>query len=498
MKRYWLLVILLISFFFRFYRLSEFFYWSWDEEVLAMWVERVVVRQQPTLVGLTASLDLTTLPYFDYFAALVYFVSRMNPLGGAVVGSGLGVLTTYLVYVVGRTIWEERVGLLASFFYASSFLVSLFDRRFWPFTPFPLLFTLFVYLLWLFLKQKQTKTLTILLIVIALSLGTEPGGLVLLVVAVLVLLLFKVRIWQRKYLSSFFIFLLVFLPIAIFDLRHDFINSKRFLAVFSRINHDGQFSYAGSIYQQLFLLPDVFSRILYLPLSDFIERQFCYCYLFDRTIMTAVIFLLAIVILTLFVIRSGYYPGDKILLISLVIFMVGQIVYTIVLKGNFFQHYLTIILPVFALVLARASIYFNSKFVYAFLIIFFLVNVNTLLFSKTRYGYNKKVELIKWARTATDQTNIGLYILGDFWLHGGGWRYLFKTAGFEVKKSYLDLLLSFMYAEPPAYEYPATVMLIAQQKLASSCPVVSKRDLESFSGYIVNNEGGDFLSLCAD
>src|SRR3989338_1063879 len=112
-----LIIILVLAFFMRFYKIHEFLFWGMDQEYEAFLVKNILTGKHFPLIGVNASdTGLYLGPIFIYFAAIPYFIFQGNPLGGAVTASSLGVITTFALYKLGKVWFSEKEGLLASFF----------------------------------------------------------------------------------------------------------------------------------------------------------------------------------------------------------------------------------------------------------------------------------------------------------------------------------------------------------------------------------------------
>src|SRR3989338_10692047 len=113
-----LLGILLLSFIFRFYRLTDWFSFGMDQEYEAYLVKNIVTAKHFPLIGVNVSdTGLYLGPFFIYLAALPFILFNGHPLGFAFFSSVLGVVTTLAVFIVAGKMFGRRQALFASFFY---------------------------------------------------------------------------------------------------------------------------------------------------------------------------------------------------------------------------------------------------------------------------------------------------------------------------------------------------------------------------------------------
>src|SRR3990167_6066254 len=136
--------IILLSVVFRFFRLTDFQYWSVDEEVATAVIQKVAVEHKLLLVSPNVAIATSLGPFFHLLSAPVFWMANFDVILILAFGSLLGVATTFFIFLTGRELGGKRVGLIAAFLYAGSFLMAFSDRRWWPLTLDPLLAVLSV------------------------------------------------------------------------------------------------------------------------------------------------------------------------------------------------------------------------------------------------------------------------------------------------------------------------------------------------------------------
>ncbi len=141
-----LIVILLGAAFLRLYRVSDYMTFLGDEgrDVL---VVKGILEGNLTLLGPRASAgDFFTGPVYYYMMTPFLWLSQYDPVGPAIMVGLFGVATVFLIYLVGKNLFNERAGLIAAALYAVSPLVLQYSRSSWnPNTlPFFSLLTMYV------------------------------------------------------------------------------------------------------------------------------------------------------------------------------------------------------------------------------------------------------------------------------------------------------------------------------------------------------------------
>jgi 4-amino-4-deoxy-L-arabinose transferase-like glycosyltransferase len=267
-------IILLTSILFRFWRLTQLFVFTMDEEYEAFLIRQIIHFAHWPLIGVNAAATGLYLgPGILYLGALPYWLFQGNPIGIALLGSSIGVLTTLMVWWVARDLLGKLAGFFSGLLYAGSWLIAVYDRRFWNPSLIPILSLVIVYSLWKILKGHSSW-----LVVLGLGLGgvlhSHLSGLIFfpLVAAILI------RNWWKhpasfrpKWLAGgIAAFILVISPLLIFDLRHDFTNSQAIIKLLNTPKLSTSFTLHSNSYSTL-------SRLLLVPGNHRLATQLLNC-----------------------------------------------------------------------------------------------------------------------------------------------------------------------------------------------------------------------------
>ena len=135
---------LILALFLRIYNISQGMVFIGDQGWFYLSARDLLIQGKIPLVGITSSHTwLHQGPLWTYMLSIALLVSKFNPISGAYLTAIFGVLTTYLMYKLGSSMFSARIGIIAAFLYAVSPLIVFFDRM--PFDPSPIPFFTVLY-----------------------------------------------------------------------------------------------------------------------------------------------------------------------------------------------------------------------------------------------------------------------------------------------------------------------------------------------------------------
>jgi len=131
-----------------------------DEGRDMMVIKRMIIDHKFTLLGPTASVGGFFLgPIYYYFMLPFVWASGLNPAGAAFMVALFGIATIYVVYRLGKDVFDEWVGLSAAALFAVSPLVIAYSRSSWNPNLVPFFSTLLIYMLWRSVARNEPKLL---------------------------------------------------------------------------------------------------------------------------------------------------------------------------------------------------------------------------------------------------------------------------------------------------------------------------------------------------
>src|SRR3989344_3218461 len=230
MSKLFLALIVCFGLFLSFYRVSELYGYGFDQERDYNTVKAIVVDHKFTLIGprVVSSAGFFLGPFYYYLQVPFFILFRGDPLYGA--------------YFTAAILW-----------------LTTANRTGWNVSFVPLFFLLFVYF------HKRPLLLTFIFF---LSLNFHPQMIFL--GPLWLHALTKHKLSLRQIILLVFAAILPFLPLIVFDLRHDFINTR---AALSFLNASGSANAAVSPFRPLYSLTQ-FSTSLELLFSGFHHNLF--------------------------------------------------------------------------------------------------------------------------------------------------------------------------------------------------------------------------------
>lgn len=220
-----LFFLLIIGVFFSFYHLSQHYIFEYDQERDYYQVKTMVVEKKISLIGprVISSAGFYLGPWYYFFQAPFFIAFSGNPLYGAYFTGFISVSICLLIYLVLRRYTSTRlIPLLAAILWVSG------DNRInWNVAFVPLFFLLFLSQYWELEKKSLFPSFWFLTIIFSLSLNFHPQMIFL--APVWLSALFQFRKSNQKITPKQISLLLLaafgpFLPLVIFDFRHNFVN----------------------------------------------------------------------------------------------------------------------------------------------------------------------------------------------------------------------------------------------------------------------------------
>jgi len=460
-KKYWLLfLIIFLAFILRVYRIEELFYFTYDESVPAFVGRRLVLFHHIPLIGGVTPFGVHLAPYFYLLSAILLGLGGLNPVIWGWAGAVLAMVTTLMVYLVGREIKDKKLGMVAAGLWSFSYLANVYDRHFWALYWGPLLSVIAIYSLLKIIKGKE-KFVYLIAISLAFGIHADLSNYTILILAVISWVVFKIKI-QKSTFIAIGIIILSFLPLLIFDLKHDFANIKPGISHFTESKGDGGSFSLNLLVDNTLIFPRTFVRLLYPFGFNEISLDYTYClnYIKDRDQTVPIVFvLIALIILIGFIYKSlkEKNNGLKIIALLILIYFVGICIYGLVLHNPVYEHYITGLFPVFLMIAALIIYKLPIKILVLIFSIFIFLNVSKFWVTENSMGLKVKKEAINYTLEQVKDREFSLDSLSTCWKYNG-YRYLFSVFGKDPAKSYVDPTLAYLYEDKPvAGKHPEIV-----------------------------------------
>lgn len=244
---FWLLLILFLGIFLRFWKIQEWQHLTYDQSRDYIILKRILVDHKFTLVGPTVSIAPGFfLPPFYYYSLLPFLLlSNYHIVGPDVYTAVLGVFSIVVFYFLARDLFGVFPSLIAAFAYGLNPYLAQTSRHAWnPNTIF--LFSLLFFLSFeRYIFKKQRKWFLLSGFSLGWAIGLHLTAVVFLPLFVyLIYLEIKTKSFSKNTIFGIGLFLIIFSPLLLFDVKHDFPITK---AGISYLKNRGETENGGNI-----------------------------------------------------------------------------------------------------------------------------------------------------------------------------------------------------------------------------------------------------------
>lgn len=302
LKNWPIILIIFLASFLRLYRISDYMTFLGDEgrDVL---IAKGLLEGKFTLLGPRASAgDFFLGPFYYYLMAPFLWLSRLDPVGPAIMVALIGIATVFLIYKVTKEFLDFKSAIFASTLYAVSPLVISYSRSSWNPNPMPFVSLLTLYLTYKALIKDSWKLFIAIGFLLGIALQLHYLGTFLIIIVGVFILIGRFYLEKamdvsgvlKRYSLALVGFLVGISPFLAFELRHGFPNSKT-IVNFVLGNVSGAPPYTGST-PFVDVVKDVVFRLFGRLVVRFPEQQHFFFY--DKE--TILIWQLAVIVIALF------------------------------------------------------------------------------------------------------------------------------------------------------------------------------------------------------
>lgn len=228
-KKEKLLVILIIGlgFLLRIWRLRELMGFDYDQEAAAFAVDSIL-SGKITLIGQQLSVGGVFIgPGYYYLLAIFYWLFSRDPIGAGVMVALISIITMAVLFVLTKSLFDNKTALIALLIYATSSKINFYDRTTAPSNPVMLASLLTIYLLWQMRKGKAQLTPLLVTTALVATIHLHPSAVVLVPLIITLWIHWKLlRPSPKSIFASLLATFFVMNPLLLFDIRHDFLNLK--------------------------------------------------------------------------------------------------------------------------------------------------------------------------------------------------------------------------------------------------------------------------------
>lgn len=217
-----------IGAFLRLYRLEASLQFLGDQGRDALILRNLLVNHDLPFIGPVTSVGGFFLgPLYYYLMAPFLWLFKFNPVGPAVATAVLGIATIPLLYWVTKKLFSRRVGLWAAGLYALAYIPISETRSAWNPNPMPLAALGIIY--GFYLANYKNKPKGLLLAAASLGVALQLHYMIVFLAPFILWQLFLARRHIRELVPAALIFLLLNLPLFLFEIKNNWLNVRGLL-----------------------------------------------------------------------------------------------------------------------------------------------------------------------------------------------------------------------------------------------------------------------------
>lgn len=454
--------IILAGLFLRLWNLYNLFYFAIDEEKAAYIISQIANFVHFPTVGHPSSIGFRLGPALYFLLAPFYKIFGASPITWGYLSVVTSLFSMVLIYKIGQKLGKLS-GLFALILYSFSYLNILYDRRGWQLS-FHSLIALIILYSFLQLKGAKEKYIFVLTAALVAASQFEVATILFIPLSLIVWKVLSIKVSKIKIGLCILIFLISQASLLIFDIRHNFLNTKYLLNYFNpttseRIKPNLPLTGIRRVYVAHNLIPATLTRTLFTFSPPNVAIQYANCpqYLYlKQNNIPSLMKLLTIFILLIFFYQTfinWQKNGErwilrKIISIYFILLFGGIVIYTYLFQGEMAEYYLLSAFAYFFLVVSSISNFLfqnRLKFiVFLFMFFFIVTNTRNIFLSFNPYGYKNKIGAVNYTLSIIGNDPFELDSFQTCW-STGGYRYLFTLTGRQPLRSYMDQYLSEYY-----------------------------------------------------
>ena len=233
-KNKFLIIIIGLGLFLRLYHLPNSTIFAWDQERDAFTIKQIIVDKKLTLIGPRVINDHGFMlgPYFFYLLLPFYLITNLSPYAIILFMAVYNLVFLAFSFFILKKIFSTKIAYIFVFIWSVLPLAISIDTISWNPLLVPLLFIILLYFLITF-NFNKIKNWLILGFYLGFCFNIHVQLIVLSFTAFIFLFIkISKKAFFKKVIFLFLGFLLSFLPLLIFDLRHNFLNLNLLLGFF--------------------------------------------------------------------------------------------------------------------------------------------------------------------------------------------------------------------------------------------------------------------------
>lgn len=262
-----ILIILLLAFFLRIYRIESLLDFHFDQGRDAKVIWDLWNSRKLFLIGPVTGIEGVFLgPFYYYLISPFYLISKGNPVIVSIFLSSLTVIALYVLYKTGEELKDKRLGLIALLIGSFSHYI-IFSNR-WLSNPTPIFLTsilIFYSMLKIVKKDKKNLRWYLTFLLVGMSFHFEAASAAFYIPVLIVFLIWqKKAINKRTLLISLLLFFSTFIPQLFFNFRHDNLLVKNVIGKVFDSGNGENVSIFSFLLNRIFVFANVFANKIFI------------------------------------------------------------------------------------------------------------------------------------------------------------------------------------------------------------------------------------------
>jgi hypothetical protein len=243
-----LFVIILIGSFFRFINLNDTFFFGHDQARDLYEIYQMVTTHNLKIIGPQTDIPgLFSGPLFYYLLVPVYYLSSFNPNAAAIFFNLINLLGIPILFLFGRELKNEKVGLIAAFLWAVSFEQANFGRFISNSSSIPITSIIFFFGLYFFFVKKNMLGLSLSIVGYAIATQLDFYLVYLGIFYPILFFIYRPKITVKAFFLNTFFLLLLFSTFFIAEVKF------KFMGIHSLIGYLGHHTSYSSLSENILL-----------------------------------------------------------------------------------------------------------------------------------------------------------------------------------------------------------------------------------------------------
>lgn len=265
--------ILIIGLVFRTYQIVQRYDFGLDQDLQGWIVKDIVVDHHLRLIGqLTSAKGIYVGPIFYYSLIPFYLLTHMDPIGGLIPVTILGMLTLISYYYVFNRLFNKYIALIITLIQAVSIPIVILDRWVVPSTPTNLWQVWFFFAV-VMLARGNLTTLPLLAVLISLIWNIHIALIPALLAVPAAFLVSKKLPTLKQTITFFAVLIITSAPLILFELKHNFLQTVSFFKDFTSNNISANENYVSG-FQKILVVVEKFGSSIALLYINSLDMKY--------------------------------------------------------------------------------------------------------------------------------------------------------------------------------------------------------------------------------